>query len=139
MSRFTLVFTFGILALAACSSGGSPSGTTTGTGGGFTITISNYQFSPDPIVVPAGATITVVNDDTKSTSTHTATSEAAVGNYMPGQVSTNGFTFDTGNIDAGTSATISVPAGIPSGTKQPYYCQEHKSMMQNPDPVIEIK
>ncbi len=148
MSRVALVSALGVLGLAAaCSSGGSPSGTTSGatsgttsgTGGGLTITISNYKFSPDPLIAPAGSTITVVNDDTKSTSTHTCTSEATAGSYDGGQASPNGFFFDTGNIDAGTSATITIPAGVPSGTKQPYFCKQHTSMMSNPDPIIQIQ
>ena len=133
MSRFTLAFALGFLSLAACSSGG-----TSGTTGGLTITIKNYAFSPDPIIVPAGSTITVINDDTSSTSTHTCTSEATAGSYDGGQAP-NGFFFDTGNIDAGTNATITVPAGIASGTKQPYFCKQHTGMMHNPDPVIQIQ
>ena len=137
MSRASFILTFGIVALAACSSGSSPGGTTTGGTGGYTVTISNYTFSPDPIVVPAGATITVKNED--ATSAHTATSEASAGSYAPGQASPNGFTFDTGNIDGGTMATISVPASVPSGTRQPYYCGLHQGMMNNPDPVIQVQ
>jgi plastocyanin len=136
MSRATLVGGLGILVFAACSSGSS--GGTSGTTGGYTITISGYKFSPDPLVVPAGATITVQNQDVSSTSTHTCSSEASAGIY-DGGVAPGGFFFDTGNIDAGTSATISVPAGLASGTKQPYFCHQHTGMMLNPDPVIQIQ
>ena len=139
MSRVVFFSALGILSLAACSSGGTSNGTTGGTTtGGFTITIQHYAFSPDPLIVPAGSTITVMNNDTASTSTHTCTSEAVAGNYDAG-LAPNGFLFDTGNIDAGTTATINVPAGIPSGTKQPYFCKQHTGMMKPADPVIQIQ
>ena len=130
-----------VLALACGSSGGTGGttggggGTTGGTGGSTTITISNFKFSPDPITVAAGSTITVVNSDS---ATHSATCEAAAKAYTKGQA-TAGFTFDTNLIQAGGTATITVPTGIASGTSQPYFCSHHTSGMSNPDPVIKIQ
>jgi len=133
MSRFTLVSALGFLTLVACSSGSSPSGTS----GGLTITIAKYTFSPDPLVAPAGSTITVINNDVGTA--HTATSEAMAASYAKGQASPNGFTFDTGQLDGGGTTTITIPAGVPSGTVQPYFCQIHQGMMDNPNPTIKIQ
>jgi plastocyanin len=130
MSRLAFISTLGILALAACSSGGTPDGTT----GGATIMITNYHFIPDPLIVGAGATVTITNTDKDQ---HTATSEASAESYVMGAVP-NGFTFST-TLDGGDTVILTIPTGVPSGTKQPYFCQNHKGMMFNPDPIIQIK
>ncbi len=135
MSRLPFFSSLGVLAIAACSSGGPPNGTTTGPSGP-TITISNFTFSPDPLVVAAGSTVTVINTDTVNE--HTATSEAAAGLFVKAQAD-GGFLFDSNNIPTGSSATITIPAGLPSGTIQPYFCEQHTSMMKNPNPTIQIK
>jgi plastocyanin len=132
-------------ATSGCNSGGgsdggttggtTTAGTTGGTTGGYTVTISSYTFAPDPIVVPAGATITFKNMDSM---VHTATSEAAAGNYVKDQVD-GGFTFDTTSINVGASAMVTVPSTIASGTVQPYFCTNHKSAMANPNPTIHIQ
>jgi plastocyanin len=99
------------------------------------VTISSFRFAPDPIVVPAGATITFKNTDSTA---HTATSEAASGDFTPGQVS-GGFTFDTSNIGGGAMATMTVPSTVASGTVQPYYCKNHLGAMANPNPTIHVQ
>ena len=136
MSRFAFAYALGVFAFAACSSGSSSTGTTGGPSGP-TITIKNYTFSPDPLMVAAGATVTVVNGD-GATIVHTATSDVDAGSFVKGQVP-NGFTFDTGNIQPGTSATFTIPAGLSDGTTQPYFCEQHMGMMDNPHPSIVIK
>jgi plastocyanin len=135
-----LVAALGVGAAGCSSSSGSDGGTSGGTTGGttggtFTVTISSFRFSPDPLVVPAGATITFKNTDSTA---HTATSEAASGNFTPGEVS-GGFTFDTMNIGSGAMATVTVPANIASGTVQPYYCNNHRAGMANPNPTIHVQ
>ena len=72
-----------------------------------TITIKNFAFAPQPLTVKAGTTITVTNgDDT----THTVT--AAKGE------------FDTGEVDGGTTAQITVDR---PGTYA-YFCDIHQYM-----------
>jgi plastocyanin len=135
MSR--LAFTsVAILSLAACSSGGATSGTTTGGPSGPTITMDGMSFSPSNLDVAAGATITVVNNDTLSA--HTVTSEAVAAAYVKAQVD-GGFTFDTGALMSGATATISVPAGLASGLVMPYFCEIHMATMNPPNPTITIK
>jgi plastocyanin len=126
---------FGSLAVSACSSSGSPGmSPTVGVGAGPTITIDSFTFSPNPLTVAAGSTIDVVNNDTAP---HTATSEAAAADYVAGMAK-GGFSFNA-SVAAGGHATITVPSGVASGTKQPFFCNIHKSMMSDPDPVIIIK
>ena len=73
------------------------------------ITIANFAFSPAKLTVHPGTTVTVVNNDT---TTHTLTA--------------SGGAFDTGPINPGKSATITVPAT--AGT-YPYVCTIHASML----------
>jgi hypothetical protein len=140
MSRVAFFSSLGILTLAACSSGDSSNGTTTGPSPN-TITISNFTFNPDPLVVPASSTVTTVTViNTDPTNVHTATSEAAANDFpQHAQAADGGFVFDTNNIPTGSSATFTVPAGLPSGTIQPYFCVQHTNMMKNPNPTIQIK
>lgn len=71
------------------------------------ITIKNFAFSPKTLQVKAGTTVKVSNKDG---TTHTFTANKGA--------------FDTGDIDAGSSATVRV--------KQPgtyaYHCNIHSSM-----------
>ncbi len=137
----TLLFGFAV-GLAACSGGAtggtgasSSTGSGSGTGGATaTVIISNFAYSPDPLTVAAGTTITFVNKDSMA---HTATSEAAAKDYVPGTAS-NGFSFNA-QVPQNGSATVTVPATVTSGTTQPYYCAVHKGGMANPDPVIKIQ
>ncbi len=152
MKKIGLVLVMGA-ALVGCSGGGG-GGSDGGNGGGSgstssgggsdgggsggstaTITIKGMTFAPTNLTVASPSTITVVNEDSFP---HTATSEAAAKDYTKGQA-TGGFTFDTGDIAAGASATITVPAGLASGTVQPYFCAVHKSGMSDPDPTITIQ
>jgi len=84
--------------------------------------------------VPAGATIVFINSDSAP---HTATAEAAAGDYASGAVQ-GGWLFGA-SLSAGGTASIVVPATVTSGTDQPYFCNVHKGMMSNPDPVIHIE
>jgi plastocyanin len=68
MRRFTvlvLACVF-VLALAACSSGASTSGTTTGgpAASSVTVTMQNLAFNPAQVDVATGGTVTFVNNDT---------------------------------------------------------------------------
>jgi len=119
---------------SASSASSSASSSTSDAGGQLTITISGFTFSPNPITVPAGATVTIINSDTTA---HTATSEAAAASYTVG-TAPNGFSFNA-SLGAGATGTISVPAGLASGTVQPYFCSIHKAMMQDPNPTIVIE
>ena len=90
-----------------------------------TIVISNLTFSPVNLIVTPGTTVTVQNNDAFD---HSVTSEAAVGNFVPGSV--NGVSFDTGPF-VGGAHTFVIPTTAPSGTVVPYFCQVHTSMMND--------
>jgi plastocyanin len=104
---------------------GAP-GADAGTAAQFTITISNFTFSPSNLTVPPGATVTVMNMDSTS---HTVTSEAAVGQFTPGAVA--GVSFNTGAIAPNGSATFTIPSSAPDGTVIPFFCQIHLQAMAN--------
>jgi plastocyanin len=72
------------------------------------LTISNFKFAPASVTVSRGARITVTNHDTTA---HTATAD-------------DGHSFDTGNIDAGSSATLTMSK---TGTYR-YHCSIHPFM-----------
>ena len=72
-----------------------------------TITIKDFAFAPQPLTVKAGTTITVTNDDGTA---HTVT--AAKG------------AFDTGDIDGGATAQITVDR---PGSYS-YFCDIHQYM-----------
>lgn len=106
--------------------GGSGSGGGTGgrggTGGenpgGYTIRIDDFSFSPAQLTVPAGATVVVRNADGAR---HSVTSGTCVGtNCVESDV--NGVAFDTEIIEAGGSATFTIPADAAPGTEVPYFC-----------------
>jgi plastocyanin len=75
--------------------------------GGAAVTIDNFKFVPASLTV-SRQTITVANRDATA---HTITADDAK-------------SFDTGNIDAGSSATISLPK---PGTYK-YHCSIHPFM-----------
>jgi plastocyanin len=77
-------------------------------GGGTAIAIKNFQYSPETLVVKAGDSITVTNDDG---TVHTLTADDK--------------RFDTGNLDGGSKATITVAS---PGTYT-YHCDVHNYMM----------
>ena len=70
------------------------------------VTIQGFAFSPANFEVKAGDTIIFVNADNAP---HTATAEDGA--------------FDTGRIDPGQSAEVTIPAG-----SHPYVCQYHPMM-----------
>jgi plastocyanin len=103
-------------AVAGCGGGGSaakaggssqakPSG---GGGGGSTVGIANFKFSPASLTVHRGTKITVANHDSTA---HTATAD-------------DGKSFDTGNIDPGATATITLAK---AGTFK-FHCSIHPFM-----------
>ena len=71
------------------------------------ITIKNFAFSPTPLRVKAGATISITNADGAK---HTVTADKGE--------------FDTGNVEGGSHATITVAA---SG-KYTFHCDIHNYM-----------
>jgi plastocyanin len=75
---------------------------------GDSLTISNFKFTPASVAVSRGARITVANHDTTA---HTATAD-------------DGHSFDTGNIDPGSSATLTLSK---TGTYK-YHCSIHPFM-----------
>ena len=72
------------------------------------MTISNFKFSPGTITVKSGTKVTVTNNDSTA---HTATSN-------------DGSSFSTGDIDPGSSTTITVSK---AGTYA-YHCSIHPFM-----------
>ena len=71
------------------------------------ITIQNFSFGPAELTVPAGTTLTVTNADSDP---HTLTADDG--------------SFDTGRIEPGVSATITLDQ---PGTYT-YHCNFHESM-----------
>ena len=71
------------------------------------VTIQNFKFGPATLTVKPGAKVTVTNSDS---TTHTATA--------------NGGAFDTGDLDPGSSKTITLAK---AGTYA-YHCQIHPFM-----------
>ncbi len=151
MRGFALGTTLLVALAGACSSSGGTGTTTTGgaTGGAssggstggttgsstVTVTISNFAFSPSPVMASPGDTIVFNNTDVGIK--HTATSEAAAGDFT-NAAAPGGWVFDV-SPDGGASASIVVPAGLASGTIQPYYCGIHTTMMTPADPTIQIR
>ncbi|HEX4532058.1 MAG TPA: cupredoxin domain-containing protein [Acidimicrobiia bacterium] len=72
-----------------------------------TVTIKNFKFSPSPLKVKAGTKVTVKNADS---TTHTFTANKGA--------------FDTGDIDSGSSATVTIKK---PGTYA-YHCEIHNFM-----------
>jgi len=72
-----------------------------------TITIKDFAFAPQPLTVKAGTTITVTNDDGTA---HTVTATKGA--------------FDTGDIDGGATAQITVDR---PGSYS-YFCDIHQYM-----------
>ena len=109
------------VALGGCGGGGDGGGSSTPAastsssstsanagGGGKMINISNFKFAPASLTVPAGSKVTVKNSDSTA---HTATADS-------------GNTFDTSDIDPGSSATIT----LKSAGRVPYHCNIHPFM-----------
>jgi plastocyanin len=141
MVRSVVLALVGIgLGLAGCTSASQDcSGTTGGVpvvpDGGILVTIHNKTFAPDPVLAHAGSTIVFSNQDGCY---HTVTSEAKAGDFVNG-AAPGGWTFDLGHVLPGTSATLTVPSTIASGTVQPWFCNNHTSMMANPNPTIHVQ
>jgi plastocyanin len=112
--RAAAVGVFGTaMALAACSSGTTPSSSThpgsgSPSGAVHAVTIKNFAFSPSNITVAPGTSVTVTNDDSV---THTLTGKSGG--------------FDTGDIQAGQSKTFAAPNKAGS---YPYICTIHQYM-----------
>jgi plastocyanin len=100
---------------------------------GFVITIRNLAFLPGSLAVPPGATVLVVNQDA---ATHWITSEAAPGQYTPGDV--KGVGFDAGPLEAGRQGTLTIRADAPEGTVVPFYCRIYRGGMTPPDGSITV-
>lgn len=75
---------------------------------GGTLDIKNFTFSPMPLAVKAGQTVTVTNDDT---TIHTVRADDT--------------SFDTGNLNGGTSGSFVAPAK--AGTYA-FHCNIHDFM-----------
>ena len=75
---------------------------------GSALTISDFKFVPASLTVKSGAKVTVTNDDSTA---HTATAN-------------DGTSFDTGNLDPGSSKTISVS----KPGRYAYICSIHPFM-----------
>jgi plastocyanin len=78
------------------------------TGGPGSVGIANFKFAPASLTVSPGARVTVANHDSTA---HTATAD-------------QGQSFDTGDIDPGSSATITLSK---PGTYA-YHCSIHPFM-----------
>ena len=72
------------------------------------VTISDFKFAPASLTVKSGAKVAVTNDDSAA---HTATAD-------------DGHSFDTGNLDQGSSQTISVT----KPGSYAYHCTIHPFM-----------
>jgi plastocyanin len=107
------------LLLAACGGGGgggsssttSSSSSSQSASGGTSsdaVKIDNFKFTPATVTVAHGARVTVTNADSTA---HTATADS-------------GNSFDTGNIDPGSSKTITVA----KAGRYAYHCTIHPFM-----------
>jgi plastocyanin len=107
------------IVLAGCGGGGgggndagsgqsSSSSNASASGGGKMIDISNFKFAPASLTVPAGSKVTVKNSDSTA---HTATADS-------------GGAFDTGEIQPGSSATVTLKAA----GRVAYHCNIHPFM-----------
>ncbi len=92
---------------SAAQSGGPVQPATSSDGSG-SLTISNFKFAPASLRVGKGTRITVANHDSTA---HTATAD-------------DGKSFDTGDIDPGSSATVTLSK---AGTYS-YHCSIHSFM-----------
>jgi plastocyanin len=86
----------------------SSSNASSNTGGAQTITISDFKFAPATLTARAGSKVTVKNSDSTA---HTATADS-------------GGAFDTGDIDPGSSATIT----LKTAGQVAYHCNIHPFM-----------
>ena len=91
----------------AAKSGGSSSQSKPSGGGSGSVSIANFKFTPASLTV-SGTRIPVANHDSTA---HTVTAD-------------DGHSFDTGNIDPGSSATVTVSK---PGTYK-YHCSIHPFM-----------
>lgn len=114
--RFVALATF-VLAVSACAPGtydGADQADGSAEDGPAscpdTIVIQDFAFEPASCSVEVGSTLTFVNEDDVQ---HTATSD-------PGAAAT----FDTGLLDPGESATVT----IAEAGSSPYHCEVHPSM-----------
>jgi plastocyanin len=96
-----------VVTLTTTSAGTTRTGSPSSPTAGDTITIRNFAYAPPTLHVAVGATITVRNVDS---TTHTVTARAK--------------SFDTGDLDAGATATITIDR---PGTYR-YYCDIHNYM-----------
>jgi plastocyanin len=106
----TVVITLNVTSDGATSAASAGKGAKTAN----SISIANFQFSPEPLVVSAGTDVKVTNNDG---TVHTVTAVDK--------------TFDTGDLDGGASATITLAK---AGTFK-YYCDIHNYMTG----TIEVK
>jgi plastocyanin len=90
------------------SSGGSTHASAPGGTSSNTVTIDNFKFTPSTLTVAHGKRVTVTNNDSTA---HTATAD-------------NGSSFDTGDIDPGSSKTINVS----KAGRYAYHCSIHPFM-----------
>jgi plastocyanin len=93
--------------VAGCGSSGAHP-TAAQSGGADSLGISNFKFRPARLTVSRGPRITVTNRDSTA---HTATAD-------------DGRSFDTGNIDPGSTATITLAK---AGTYR-FHCSIHPFM-----------
>ena len=105
--RLVAVTTTLLLAATLCLGVAAAAGATTARAKSASVTIKDFAFSPKTLTVKAGTKITVSNKDG---TTHTFTALKGA--------------FDTGDIDGGSSATVTVKK---PGTYA-YHCNIHNSM-----------
>jgi len=99
----TVVVTLNVTSDGTSSTAGAAKGAKTPN----SITIASFQYSPQPLIVTAGTEVKVTNDDG---TVHTVTA--------------NDGSFDTGDLDGGANATITLAK---AGTFK-YFCDIHNYM-----------
>jgi plastocyanin len=90
------------------TSGGSSTSSSGSSSSASGVKIANFAFSPATLTVSGGAHVSVANDDSTA---HTVTAD-------------DGHSFDTGSIDAGSSATVTAP----KAGRYAYHCSIHPFM-----------
>jgi plastocyanin len=106
-ARLAALLSAALLALGLGAFAVTAAGASTPSAKKPTVTIDNFAFAPKTLTVKAGTKITVKNKDS---TTHTFTADKGA--------------FDAGDIDSGSSATVTVKK---PGTYA-YHCNIHSSM-----------
>ena len=142
------VLAFAVAMAVGCGSSSNGGGGGGGGSGGTVLSISNLTFSPLDFTVDAGTQVTIKNNDGLE---HDVSRQTADNTFTPGTVAGVSFmalvpaaSGGSGGPYGGSGGTpgttsFTIPAGTPSGTVIPYYCNIHKNTMATPNGHITVR